>query len=134
MAIVFSGNSDNMEDNELTKIIDNDIRQSEFTYIRKLRNEYWINEIREISDTDEVPTPEFANIKFQNKPTTEGVNGIFLGDLITICIDRLQEFQSGDLACKENAMVITKLEESLLWLHKRYMSRRCRGVLGTDQK
>ena len=70
-------------------------------------------------------------IMFQKGPIQEnGVNGIHNEDLISIVIDRLQGFQSGNYSCRENAIAITKLEESLLWLRKRTMDREVRGVEG----
>jgi len=38
------------------------------------------------------------------------------------------------MPCRENALVITKLEESLMWLEKRTADRRARGVEGTPAK
>jgi len=52
-------------------------------------------------------------------------------DLICMVIDRLEHFQNSEFACRENALAITKLEEALLWLRKRTMSREQRGVEGT---
>jgi len=73
-----------------------------------------------------------ANIKFQKGLVKEhGVNGCFHEDLIAIVIDRLQSFQSGDFACRENALALTKLEEALLWLNHRTNDRQKRGVEGT---
>ena len=74
-----------------------------------------------------------GSIQFQNGPIKEcGVNGVMNEDLIAILVDRLQGFQSGNYACRENAIAITKLEEALLWLRKRTMDRERRGVEGTS--
>ena len=48
--------------------------------------------------------------------------------------DRLKGFQSGDFACRENALALTALEECLLWMNKRVEDRASRGVLGTNNK
>lgn len=82
------------------------------------------------SERPEVP---FVQINFQNGPIKEvgEVNGVMNEDLIAIVIDRLQGFQESEFKCRENAIAITKLEESLLWLRKRTMDRERRGVLGT---
>jgi hypothetical protein len=73
-------------------------------------------------------------IRFQKGPINEaGVNGISNEALMTIVIDRLRGFQSGDLACRETALALTKLEESLLWLNKRTRERLERGVEGTHK-
>lgn len=76
-----------------------------------------------------------AGIHFQEGPTKENnLNGIFMEDLIAICINRLENFQKSEFSCRENAVVITKLEESLMWLRKRTINRQNRNVLGTYEK
>lgn len=71
-------------------------------------------------------------LRFQNGPVNEvGVNGITHEVLIAIVIDRLQAFQSGPYACRENALALTKLEEAAHWLHHRTLARMQRGVEGT---
>lgn len=75
-------------------------------------------------------------LKFQNGPISadgKGVNGITHEALIAILIDRLQGFQSGPYACRENALALTKLEEAAHWLHHRTRSRMARGVEGTHK-
>jgi hypothetical protein len=74
-------------------------------------------------------------ISFQRGPIREfGVNGVQNEDLIAICIDRLQHFQKGPYACRENAIALTKLEEASMWLEKRTNDRKARGVEGTSIK
>ena len=74
-----------------------------------------------------------GDINFQNGPIKEkGVNGVQNEDLIAICIDRLQGFQSGDFKCRENAIALTKLEEAFMWLKKRTNDRIDRGVEGMN--
>jgi len=46
-----------------------------------------------------------------------------------VLIDRLQ-YLNGKFPCRENAIVITKLEESLMWLDKRTSDRLARNVEG----
>ena len=53
---------------------------------------------------------------------------------MAIQIDRLRSFQAGLYACRENALALTALEESLMWLQKRTRDRFARGVEGTSQK
>ena len=60
-------------------------------------------------------------------------NGAFIEDAITAAIERLRWLQSGDYACRENAISITKLEEARFWLEERSRDRRARGVEGTYQ-
>jgi len=74
-------------------------------------------------------------IMFQNGPINEaGVNGITQEALLAICIDRLESFQSGPYACRENALALTKLQEAQMWLQKRTRDRLARGVEGTHEK
>lgn len=83
----------------------------------------------------EAPTFIAAQVSFQNGPIKEaGVNGCHHEDLIAIVIDRLQHFQKGDYACRENALALTKLEEALHWLGHRTAQRQRRGVEGTHEK
>lgn len=75
----------------------------------------------------------FASIRFQNGPVKEfGVNGCHQEDLLAIVIDRLQSFQAGRFACRENALALTKCEEALHWLRHRTQAREARGVEGTN--
>lgn len=74
-------------------------------------------------------------LDFQNGPIKEvGVNGVTQEALLEICADRLRSFQSGQYACRENALALTKLEEAQLWLQKRTLDRLRRGVEGTHEK
>lgn len=79
--------------------------------------------------------PAAITISFQNGPIKEaGVNGISGEALLAIVIDRLRCFQAGPFSCRDNAVALTKLEESLMWLQKRTRDRLARGVEGTNQK
>jgi hypothetical protein len=73
-------------------------------------------------------------IHFQEGPIKEcGVNGVCNEDLIAMVITRLEHFQKSEFSCRDNAMAITKLEEAMLWLRKRTMSRENKGILGTNK-
>lgn len=50
-------------------------------------------------------------------------------EVLAALIDRLIYLQS-KFPCRENAIVITKLEESLMWLNKRTADRKARSVEG----
>lgn len=73
---------------------------------------------------------------FQSKPiqSPEDYNGITNEALLAVLIDRMRGFQSGQFACRENAIALTHLEEALMWLQKRTRDRMARGVEGTHQK
>lgn len=54
-------------------------------------------------------------------------------EVLIMLIDRMSYLQS-KFPCRENAIVITKLEESLMWLNKRTQDRLKRGVEGKQIK
>lgn len=72
-------------------------------------------------------------LMFQNGPiaTPSDMNGITNEALLAVVIDRMRGFQSGQFKCRENAIALTHLEESLMWLHKRTRDRMARGVEGS---
>lgn len=61
-------------------------------------------------------------------------DGVLEGDLLEIVRSRLQFFQAGQYATRENACALTHIEEALMWLAKRANDRAERGVLGTMNK
>lgn len=74
-------------------------------------------------------------IGFQNGPIAEnGVNGISNEALLAIVEDRLIGFQSGQFACRENTVALTKIQEAMMWLQKRTLDRIRRDVEGTSEK
>ncbi len=84
---------------------------------------------------DLVPANKYWDISFQNGPIKEvGFNGLSSEVLLAICIDRLRSFQAGPFSCRDNALALTHLEESLMWLQKRTRDRMTRGVEGTNTK
>lgn len=94
-------------------------------------HEYYISRSEVYLD---FPAGEFGHIRFQNGPVKEnGVNGCHQEDLLAIVIHRLRGFQSGDFACRENAIALTKIEEALHWLEHRTRERQKRGVEGTNK-
>lgn len=73
-----------------------------------------------------------ATLRFQNGPIQEsGFNGLSNEALLAVVEDRLQGFQSGQYACRENAVALTKIQEAMMWLLKRTRDRVVRGVEGT---
>lgn len=71
-------------------------------------------------------------LNFQNGPIAEvGTNGVTHEALLAIVIDRLQAFQKGPFACRENALALTNLEQAVHWLNHRTQFRMARGVEGT---
>jgi hypothetical protein len=89
-----------------------DIRPNKFIYLRKDKNSITFN--------------------LQNGPIKEvGVNGCQVDTLIEaakIIIEGLNK----QYPCRENALIITKLDEALLWSMKRKLDREKRKVEGTN--
>jgi hypothetical protein len=98
-------------------------------------HEYVITLLDQDLQEDETVSREACRIIFQNGPIKDvGVNGISNESLLAIAEDRLLGFQSGEFACRENAVALTKLQECMMWLSKRTNDRLKRGVEGTHQK
>ncbi len=80
-------------------------------------------------------TTQHFPIRFQNGPLAEhGINGISNEALLAVVEDRLLGFQAGPYACRDNAVALTKIQEAMMWLHKRTRERIARGVEGTPEK
>lgn len=77
-----------------------------------------------------------CDVQFQNGPRGEesSIPGVLEGDLLEIVRHRLQCFQNGPFATRDNACALTHIEEALMWLNKRQADRKERGVLGTNKK
>lgn len=54
-------------------------------------------------------------------------------EVLRVLIDRIQ-FLNSKFPCRENSIVLTKLEESLMWLEKRTANRKARQVEGKALK
>lgn len=75
-------------------------------------------------------------IQFQNgaRKDKNSIHGVLDTDLLEIVRHRLQCFQQGEFATRENACALTHIEEALMWMNKRVEDRIERGVLGTNNK
>lgn len=84
----------------------------------------------------EYPKGVSVRIPFQKGPRLDesSVLGVLDVDLLEIVRHRLQCFQAGEFATRENAIALTHVEEALLWMNKRVEDRAERGVLGTNNK
>jgi len=76
--------------------------------------------------------PHGATITFQKGAMELGRNGWTTEEVLDVLIDHLTGFQKGKFACRENAIVITKLEEARLWVRERARVRAEQGVKGRD--
>lgn len=77
-----------------------------------------------------------TEIKFQSGPRKEegSIHGVIDSDLLEIVRHRLQCFQAGPFASRENAVALTHIEEALMWMNRRVEDRIERNVLGTYNK
>ena len=82
------------------------------------------------SDLKVYEFPGGYSIKFQSGAMELGRNGAITEEVLDMLIEHFEYFQKGKYACRENALVITKLEESLMWLNKRTADRQARNVEG----
>ena len=95
------------------KWFEKDIRPSNFVYVR--------HDVNSLSFT------------LQNGPVKEnGVNGCQV-DTIIEAAKLIVEGLNKQFPCRENAMVITKLDEALMWSEKRRADRESRQVEGTSK-
>lgn len=89
----------------------------------------------------EFPAENPQVLQFIHKePLAEGstelktvTNGTTNEEVLKILINRMY-YLNGKFPCRENSIVITKLEESLMWLEKRTRDRVARGVEGKQIK
>lgn len=90
--------------------------------------------IADVDSSEEVKV--YADIYFQNgaRKLPDSEHGVLDTDLLEIVRHRLQCFQQGDFATRENAIALTHIEEALLWMNKRVEDRIERNVLGTNNK
>ena len=89
-----------------------------------------------INESEQGQTLQFVH----KEPISEGSTELKLisdgttnEEVIEVLIDRLN-FLQAKFPCRENAIVITKLEESLMWLNKRTADRLKRNVEGKHEK
>jgi len=76
-----------------------------------------------------------AGIHFQCGHVNEvDLNGIFLPDMIAVCINMIEHFQNSDFKCKENDIAIDGLKAAITALRARTNSRKERGVHGKFEK
>lgn len=75
-----------------------------------------------------------VHIDFQTGPIKEaGVNGVMDENLVAIVINRLEGFQSGPYACKENADALEAFKMGLDALRSRTARRESSGAEGTHK-
>lgn len=61
-----------------------------------------------------------------------GINGCQIDDVIRWAKEKIELFNK-EFPCIENSLVITKLDEALLWLYERKRERESRGIEGLNK-
>ena len=80
------------------------------------------------------PLGQLERISFQNGPINadgNGINGVQIEDLLAICIDRLEGFQSGSYKSAYNGNALHHARKALEELNNRTKERISRNVEGT---
>jgi len=87
-------------------------------------------------DKDHGGNEILLKIQFQNgaRKLDDSIHGVLDSDLLEIVRHRLQCFQQGDFATRENALALAHIEEALMWMNRRVEDRIERNVLGTNNK
>lgn len=71
--------------------------------------------------------------KIQNGPVKEvGVNGCQVEDVVAVAKHIVEQLNT-KFPCRENAMMITKLDEAIMWSKKRTADRQARQVEGLSK-
>lgn len=71
--------------------------------------------------------------KIQKGPIKEvGVNGCQVDDVVQWSRDLISRLND-DFPCRENSIVLTKLDEAILWLRERKRDRMARNVEGFNK-
>ena len=94
-----------------------------------------------VYELQNLESDSFQVLQFVKKqPVSEGssqLETVIVGttneEVLKVLIHRLTNLNT-KFPCRENSIVITKLEESLMWLEKRTVDRKARGVEGTHIK
>jgi len=89
-----------------------------------------------VTTRNDLATPPvvIGEIRLQEGPVADGVNGMLNTTLLLIVLDFLQQAQKGLLPSRETALQITEIESVLHWSKQRELDRKSRSVLGTYQK
>lgn len=75
---------------------------------------------------------DVSELKFIKRENGELVwNGVQNDEVLKVLIDRMYFLQS-KMPCRENAIIITKLEEALMWTEARTKKRVAQGVETKD--
>lgn len=94
---------------------------------------YKVENFEDKSESQEIQFIEKEPVEPGSTELVTIYDGTTNEEVLKVLIDRMQYLQ-GKFPCRENAIVITKLEESLMWLDKRTADRQARSVEGKNIK
>lgn len=115
---------------ECVKVTTADLRQSDNAH-HAYKIEVFPFETPKYGNESAFQPIEICEINYQNGGLKEaGANGITDQALLAVILDRMRSFNDGQFRCRENSLIITKLEEALMWMEKRSNDRAHRGVEG----
>jgi len=79
--------------------------------------------------------PTFSlNMRFQDGPVDQGVNGLTNEAVVAILIDRLEGFQTGEFACTENTTAIGHLKSAMKCFRDRSVRREQEAKAQAEEK
>jgi hypothetical protein len=84
------------------------------------------------SDLKVYAFPGGGSLTFQNGAMELGRNGATTEEVLDALIEHINFFQRGKYACRENALIITKLEEAKHWALHRKQLREPQNVKGRE--
>lgn len=73
-----------------------------------------------------------CTIVFQNGAMELGRNGATTEEVLDVLIEHINYFQKGPFSCRENSLIITKLEEAKHWALHRKQLREAQEVKGRE--
>jgi hypothetical protein len=88
----------------------------------------------ELKNFERCPNPDLHNALWFVKMDEDGVyhNGTTNEEVLAVLVNRMR-YLNDKFPCRENSIVITKLEEALMWLERRTADRSARGVEGKHE-
>ena len=88
--------------------------------------------INDRNGSGEIVEKEFIRVVFQSGlPKDAGINGCRVEDVLSLGLEKLEEYQNGPLACAENEQAIQGLAFAIRALDERIRRRQEQGVLNT---
>lgn len=84
------------------------------------------------SDLKTYEFPGGYSVKFQNGAMDLGRNGATTEEVLDMLIEHINYFQAGKYSCRENALMITKLEEAKHWALHRKQLREAQDLKGRE--